>query len=165
MKYLNILSYLLNFIFIIVLFFKSAINDILKERYKEWRESKRNKINKLKILRTNVEKLKPLSLIMMLDIRDIELNKNVPDFNELLVRVRRNRKNWGDIYDSILTDKADYPADIVKLIEIFFENIQNNNGGMLSKIPTNDEMRNMHNELENILNNLIESIDVKINSK
>lgn len=165
MKYLNILSYSLNFIFIIAFFFKSAINDILKERYKEWRELRRDKINKLKILRTNVEKLKPLSLIMMLDIRDIELNKNAPDFNELLVRVRRNRKDWGDIYNSILTDKADYPTEIVELIEIFFENIQNNNGSMLSKIPTNDEMQSMHNELEIILNNLIASIDVKINSK
>lgn len=158
-KILPIVSYILNGILIILLFFKSALNDILKEWYKERQNIKREKITKLKKLRSIVDKLKRLSFIMLVNSRSIVLNKSAPDYEELINMSKKYTKEWGEFYQDIIADKADYPKNILGGIENFFKIFQSYNGEILSGMTDKNQIDKNHDELKDLLDIIIKNID------
>ena len=76
----SIISFVLNVIFIVLLFFKSALNDILKEWWIDRRKKNEEKIKRLIDFKTkfNLQQSQGFLVILMLSLKQVNLIMNRP---------------------------------------------------------------------------------------
>ena len=96
---------------------------------------------------------------MLVNSRSIVLNKSAPDYEELINMSKKYTKEWGEFYQDIIADKADYPKNILGGIENFFKIFQSYNGEILSGMTDKNQIDKNHDELKDLLDIIIKNID------
>jgi len=127
-------SVFLNVILFLLVFFKSALNDILKHWWIEKQKAKKEFKECLIELRTNLYKLQSSStlLIIAMALRRIEKN---PETKAMLDdQYKNNLKVYGEVSNNMLKNEMFFPEDIREQIKQFQKNI----GELTVEVNTKD---------------------------
>ena len=107
-----IISIILNIVLAILLFFKSAINNIIIEWWKARKEEKKEKINKLNNLKTFIEKVTRYYIIILINELQQQYHPEIlnnADFNK---KCSETVNNLGIILEEISKSERFYPTDL-----------------------------------------------------
>jgi hypothetical protein len=158
MNKLTILSFAFNVVLVLLIFFKSALNDILKQWWKEKEQRKKDSKNYLIELRKKLTRIKNWSIATLITLAsykygtDPMLRDSMKNsFNELIQKM-------GETHQYILDNEVYYPTDIRKLYDKFNEKF----GKAISETITSVMYRERLLEIINDINPVIENLLTKV---
>ena len=161
------ISIVLNIILIVVIFFKSALNDILKEWWINKQKEKKETIQHLAQLKTNLTKLS--GLIPLIFVRTAQLtsgqilNPNSKDY--LQNQLKENNLNLGKINEDILANEIYYPIDIKNSLQDFSKNIAEFIQEIFTTQIYKERMLEITTEIAKSTTSIIEKIDAHLRTK
>lgn len=162
-----IINIFLAILLLVTFFFKSAINDILKEWWLERRKKINKKTEKLIELRSNLSKIERVSSILLVSLA-VEKNPNMKiSKEETKKQIINKTKELGQINDLILKNEPYFPESIRKLYKKYKEKY----GQFIEKIFISGEriyredLLEMLKEEEEIINSIIKEIEINLKIK
>ncbi len=161
------ISIVFNIILIIIIFFKSALNDILKEWWINKQKEKKETIQHVAQLKTNLTKLS--SLIPLIFIETAQLTSgqisdpNVKDY--LQNQLKEHNLNLGKINEDILANEIYYPIDIKNFLQEFSKKL----AGFIQEIMTSqihkERMLEITTEISKSISSITEKLDTHLHTK
>lgn len=161
------ISIVLNIILIVVIFFKSALNDILKEWWINKQKEKKETIQHLAQLKTNLTKLS--SLIPLIFVETAQLTSGQisnPNFKDHLQnQLKENTLNLGKINENILANEIYYPIDIKNSLQDFSKNLAEFIQEIMTRQIYKERMLEITTEITKSIISIIEKIDAYLRTK
>lgn len=134
---LLIISIILNIFLAVLLFFKSAINNILLDWWKGKKAEKNEKINKLNNLKTFIEKITRYYITVLIDELQQQYHPEVldnPNFNK---RHSETVDKLGNILEEISKSERFYTSDLRLSVREFTSKNSNYLAQLIGKKNTN----------------------------
>ena len=127
---LLIISLIVNLVLLLLVFFKSALNEIVKEWWLYKRKAKREKREKLIALRSYILEIGHLSNMVLFGLASLKVvtDEETKQFNEKYSD--DSRKKWGEIRQKISDEEIHYPIELRNDIGSFITDIQ----GLIAQI-------------------------------
>ena len=107
-----IVSIVLNILLVAAMFFKSAINNIILEWWKERKKEKNEKINNLNNLKTFIEKITRYYIIVLIDELHQQYHPEVLDNLDFIKRHSKSVDELGNILEEISKSERLYPSNL-----------------------------------------------------
>jgi hypothetical protein len=156
---LLIISLIGNIILVVLFFFKSAINDILKERWSNKQKIKREQKERLIDLRTNLIRLSTLSFLGLVTI-GVWKSESDPIIKEELIRKSSETfEEWGALNNAIIKNEMYYPKEIRDLYTNFSGKMKKFTGEILKEVPYKEKLLEMSEEIKSIISEMVEKIE------
>ena len=107
-----IISIVLNILLVILLFFKSSINSIFLEWWKERKSEKSEKLNKLNNLKTLIEKITRYYISVLIDVLRQQYHPEILDNPSFIKKHSEAVEKLGDMLEEISKSERYYPSDL-----------------------------------------------------
>lgn len=152
-------SIILNFILAMLLFFKSALNDILKEWWLDKRTIKRENRDRLIELRSRLVKLSGLSPLLLIQSAIHQYEKDPYMKEKFKSQWNSTLKAWGEENEYISKNEILFPNDIRILLREFQEKFAKATVEVITSLIYKERMLELTQEVSSSVSQIIEKVD------
>lgn len=154
-----VISIVLNILLIILLFFKSALNDILKEWWIDKRKVAKEAKGRLINLRANLLKLLTLSPLLLIQTA-VHINEKDPIAKkQLKFQWDNTLKAWELANETITKDEILFPSDIRIPLKEFQEKMGNATTEIFKKPMYKERLLEITQEISSSISKIIVKVD------
>jgi len=154
-----IISLILNLILAPILFFKSALNEIVKEWWKEKRKRKIESRNHLVELRKRLIRIQNWSHLMLINQASIKYITDPIAKAKLTTSHEEIKKEWGEANRYILDNEIHYPEDIKKLYKEYSEKLGKALAETITGVMYKERLLEIINSITPIMDSLITKVE------
>ncbi len=163
MKYLPIVSYFLNVVLVILLFFKSAANQILLELYREKRKAKAEKRDLLIELRDLLKRLNRISFTVQVSLASWEVQVDPVDKTGAGEILSESMDKFAEVNSVISKNLPRYPRDLGSDYEEYLQVFAKFNSEIVDGAGTTKQrLREMNDTLSKNLFDIIDEVDKQL---
>ena len=154
-----IISVSVNIVFAMLLFFRSALNDIVKEWWLEKRKARKESKDRLVALRSNLLKLSNVSslLLILTATNQIETDQIVKQ--QMKSQWDGVAKSYGEIRDTIIKNDPLLPSDIRRAYKDFETEMQKATKEVLNSLMYKERLLDITQNVTSRIEAIIESVD------
>jgi len=154
-----IISLAVNLLFALLLFFRSALNDIVKEWWLEKRKARKESKDRLVALRSNLLKLSNVSslLLILTATNQIETDQIVKQ--QMKSQWDGVAKSYGEIRDTIIKNDPLLPSDIRRAYKDFETEMQKATKEVLNSLMYKERLLDITQNVTSRIEAIIESVD------
>ncbi|MBC2703098.1 hypothetical protein [Desulfobacula sp.] len=159
---ITIISVILNIILVLLVFFKTALNEILKEWWQDKRNSQKELKERLITLRSTLLELSNTSTLLLIltaakkNEKDIEVQKMYKE------KWDNALSTYGELTDFITKNLPYYPIKVRKQYEEFESEMQKATGEVLTALMYKEKLLEITENLTLIITNTIEDVDTHL---
>lgn len=156
---LLIISILINAILGICVFFKSALNEILKEYWQNRCNRKKEINHKIIELRRQLSIMRNTSTLSLITLASWKRAQEPDEKAMYKKHLDDSVKEWSKSYRSIENDEIYYPTKMQSALRKFFEKYQKFNGEILEIPMYKERLLEMSDYVNSSIDEIIEMID------
>jgi hypothetical protein len=156
---LLIISVAVNLILALSLFFRSALNDIVKEWWAEKRKARKESKERLVVLRSNLLKLSNTSSLLLILTATNQIETDPVVKQQMKSHWDSAVKSYGQIREAIIKDDPLLPNDIRREYREFEAEMQKATKEVLTALTYKERLLEITEEVTSRITAIIESVD------
>ncbi|NQT96979.1 MAG: hypothetical protein HQ562_04495 [Candidatus Marinimicrobia bacterium] len=154
-----ILSVILNIILVVVIFFKSSLNDIVANWWSNRKAREKERKELLIKMRSKFIHLTRISFLILIRMGVLKMEDNQINRNVLMRNSEQTLVEWQEINDFMVENEVHLPQSARSLYQSFSEMMRNFNGEILSEGPYRDRILEMHSELSVKIDEIVQILE------
>jgi hypothetical protein len=154
-----IISLAINILFALLLFFRSALNDIVKEWWSEKRKTRKESKDRLIVLRSNLLKLSNASSLLLILTATNQIETNPIVKQQMKLQWDGVTKSYGEIRETIIKDDPLLPSDIRQAYKDYETEMQKATKEVLNSLIYKERLLEITQNVTSKIEAIIESVD------
>jgi hypothetical protein len=154
-----IISLAINLLFALLLFFRSALNDIIKEWWSEKRKARKESKDRLVVLRSNLLKLSNVSSLLLILTATNQIETDPMVKQQMKLQSDGVAKSYGEIREAIIKDDPLLPSDIRRAYKDFETEMQKATKEVLNSLMYKERLLEITQNVTSRIEAIIESVD------
>jgi hypothetical protein len=156
---LLIISVAVNILFAFLLFFRSVLNDILKEWWLEKRKARKESKERLVTLRSNLLKLSNASSLLLILTATHQIKGDPEVKQQMKVQWDSAAKSYGEIREAIVKDEPLLPNDLREGYKDFEAEMQKATKEVLNSLMYKERLLEITQNVNSKITSIIERVD------
>lgn len=156
---LLIISVAVNILLAFLVFFRSALNDIIKEWWLEKRKTRKESKDRLVALRSNLVKLSNSSSLLLILTATNEIETDPVMRQQMKPQWGSAAKSYGEIREAIIRDEALLPNDLRQGWKEFKAEMQKAGKEVLNSLMYKERLLEITQNVTSKITSIIENVD------
>jgi hypothetical protein len=156
---LLIISVAVNILLAFLVFFRSALNDIIKEWWLEKRKTRKESKDRLVALRSNLVKLSNSSSLLLILTATNEIETDPVMRQQMKPQWGSAAKSYGEIREAIIRDEALLPNDLRQGWKEFEAEMQKAGKEVLNSLMYKERLLEITQNVTSKITSIIENVD------